>query len=57
MAALKLFYYIEKNVVKAKNNPMWKDYVKKNKSKLDENPKIVDELMVLLKSTNEYRVI
>lgn len=55
--ALKLFYYIEKHVVKAKVNPIWKNYLRANRMKIDENPQIVEDLLILLKSSDEYRVI
>jgi trehalose-6-phosphate synthase len=57
MASIRLFYFIEKNIIKARQNSMWKDYLRKNRAFIDDHPKIADELIVLLKSTAEYKVI
>lgn len=56
MASLRLFYFIEKNVIKAKNNPMWKNYIRNNSQKIDRNPEIVEDLITLFRSTGEYKV-
>ena len=56
MASLRLFYYIEKHCVKAKKNPMWKDYIRDNRKKLDSNPQAVYDLISLFSSTTEYKV-
>jgi hypothetical protein len=56
MASLRLFYYIEKNCVKAKVNPMWKDYIKENRRVIDENPQMVKDLILLFESTEHYKV-
>jgi hypothetical protein len=56
MASLRLFYYIEKHCVKAKQNPMWKNYIRENRKKLDNNPQAVSDLITLFSSTNEYKV-
>ncbi|OMJ85423.1 hypothetical protein SteCoe_13264 [Stentor coeruleus] len=55
MASLRLFYFIEKHAVKARDNPMWKDFIRQNKTFLDENPKIVTDLALLVRSTDEYK--
>ena len=54
--ALRLFYHIEKHIVKAKVNPTWKEYIRNNREKLDQNPQIAQDLLTLLESSREYRV-
>lgn len=56
MASLRLFYFIEKHAVKARENPMWKEFIRKNRAFLDENPEVVNDLTLLFRSTNEYKV-
>jgi len=56
MASLRLFYYIEKHCVKARHNPMWKNYIRANKKELDGNPQAVKDLIELFSSTAECKL-
>lgn len=55
MASRRLLYYVEKNIVKSRDNPMWKQFIRTNYQQIEKNQSLIEDFIQLHSSTANYR--